>query len=117
VPRQDHGRPIGEEKVPGDADSRLLDRRDLGKESVGVDDDSGTDDRRRPADHSRGKKVERKMPVAELDGVSGVVASVVAGHDLESVGEEVDDLPLALVSVLPPQDRRDFHGGKVSAHC
>jgi hypothetical protein len=52
------------------------------------------------------------VPVRELDGVSGVVAAVVPGDDLEAVGEEVDDLPLALVAPLAAQDRRDFHEGE-----
>ena len=50
------------------------------------------------------------MPVAELDGVAGVVAAVVAGDDVEAVGEQVDDLALALVAPLSAQNGHDFHG-------
>ncbi len=48
------------------------------------------------------------MPVAELDRVPGVVAAVVARDHLESVGEKIDDLPLAFVSPLPAENRRDL---------
>ena len=54
------------------------------------------------------------MAVTELDGMSGVVAAVVPGDDLEPVREKVHDLPFSLVAILSAQDRRDFHGGKVS---
>ena len=60
----------------------------------------------RPAHDARGQQVQREVPVAELDGVAGVVAAVVARDDVESVGEKVDDLALALVAPLPAQDRQ-----------
>jgi hypothetical protein len=61
--------------------------------------------------------VQGEVAVTELDGVSGVVTAVVPGDDLEPIREKVHDLPLSLVAILAAQDRRDFHGGKVSAEC
>ncbi len=46
---------------------------------------------------------------SELDGVAGIVAAVVARHDVEAVREQVDELPFALVSPLPAQDGQDLH--------
>ena len=62
------------------------------------------------ADDPGGEKVQGEVAVAELDRVAGVVPPVVAGDDVEPVGEKVDDLPLPLVAPLTAQDRHDFHG-------
>ena len=114
VPRQNERRAIGEKEFPFHADAGLRDRRDLREERLGVDDDPRPDHGRRPADDSGGQQVQREVAVTELDGMSGVVAAVVPGDDLEPVREKVHDLPFSLVAILAAQDRRDFHGGKVS---
>ena len=44
------------------------------------------------------------MLVAELDGVAGVVAALVAGHEVEGRGDQVDDLPLPFVAPLAADD-------------
>jgi len=51
-----------------------------------------------------GMRREREVAVAELDGVAGVVAALVAGDEVERGGDEVDDLALALVSPLAADD-------------
>jgi hypothetical protein len=48
------------------------------------------------------------MAVPELDRVPRVVAAVVAGDDVEAIGEKVDDLSLALVSPLSAQNGDDL---------
>jgi len=52
------------------------------------------------------------VAITILDGMSRVVAAVVAGDDLEPISKKIDDLPFSLVAILAAQDRRDFHGGK-----
>ena len=47
-----------------------------------------------------------KLSLAHADGVAGVVAAVVAGHDLDLLREQVDDLALAFVAPLGADDRR-----------
>ena len=79
------------------------------QESLEVEDDPRPDDADAAPDDPRGQQVEREVLVPELDRVPGVVAAVVPRHDLESVGEEVDELALALVAPLPAQDRQDLH--------
>jgi hypothetical protein len=56
--------------------------------------------------------MEREVPVAELHGVPGVVPAVVARGEVETVGEEIDDLPLPLVSPLTAENGCDFHDEK-----
>ena len=114
MPGQDERRAVGEEEPAFDRDARRSDRVDLREQRVGVDDHARPDYRSRSTDDSRGKEVEREVLVAELDGVSGVVPAMVARHDLEAVGEQVDDLSLPLVAPLAPEDGCDFHAGKVS---
>ena len=102
--------PVGDEEVVADRDAGGPDRLDLGEQRLEVDDDARTDDgpsvpRKMPA----GSRCSAKRRVAELDGVSGVVASVVARDDVETVGEQVHDLALALVAPLSAQDGQDLH--------
>src|SRR5262249_59199528 len=73
------------------------------------------DDALSPADDPGRQKVQREVPVAELDRVTGVVASVVARDDVETAGEQVHDLPLPLVSPLSAEDRHDLHVFRLSS--
>ena len=43
--------------------------------------------------------------VAVDDGVAGVVAALVAGHDVEPLRQQVDDLALPLVAPLGADDQ------------
>ena len=57
-------------------------------------------------------QVQDVLALADDDGVAGVVASLVAGHDVKAFGDEVDDFPLAFVSPLRADDDGVGHGGK-----
>ena len=50
-----------------------------------------------------------KLLFADEDGVAGVVAALIARHDIEVLGEEIDDLSLAFVAPLRAQDDDVFH--------
>ena len=54
--------------------------------------------------------MEREMTLAKLDRMAGVMPAVIASHDIEAIGEQIDDLALAFVAPLPPQHRYDLHG-------
>ena len=43
------------------------------------------------------------------DGVAGIVASGIAGHDGKVVGEHVDNLALAFIAPLRSDDDRSSH--------
>ena len=81
----------------------------LSEEGLEVDDDARADHGRAAADDAGREEVQGEVLRSELDRVPGVVAAVVAGHDVETVGEQVDELALALVSPLPAQDGQDLH--------
>ena len=51
-----------------------------------------------------------KLSLADADGVAGVVAAVVAGHDLDLLREQVHDLALAFVAPLGADDHDVGHG-------
>ena len=110
VPGEDDRRAVRDQQVLADLHARGAHGVDLGEESLEVEDDPRPDDADAAPDDPRGQQVEREVLVPELDRVPGVVAAVVPRHDLESVGEEVDELALALVAPLPAQDRQDLHG-------
>ncbi len=49
---------------------------------------------------SRRDEPQREVAIAELHRVPGVVPALVAHHGIECRAEEIDDLPLALISPL-----------------
>ena len=106
---------VGEQQVRADLDALRADGRDLVEEGLGVDDDAGPDDSDAAADDPGRKQMEGEVAVAELDGVARVVAAVVARDDVEAIGEQVDDLPFALVAPLAAEDGCDSHGRIVSS--
>ena len=55
-------------------------------------------------------KVELEDFVADGDGVAGVVAAAVTGHDGRALGQPVGDVALALVAPLCADDDRQGHG-------
>ena len=103
-------RPVGEEQVLlTDLDSAGAKRVDLGEQGLGS---TTTPAPMTPVGLRKtpeGTRCTAKWRVAELDGVPGVVAAVVAGDDVEAVGQQVDDLALAFVAPLPAEHRDDSH--------
>ena len=54
--------------------------------------------------NAAGNQLQHELALADKHGVAGVMPALVAGHDVEAFGEEVDDLPLAFVAPLGAQD-------------
>lgn len=48
--------------------------------------------------------------LAHHDGVAGIVATLIAHHQVRSLGEVVCDLALALIAPLGADDDRRWHG-------
>ena len=48
--------------------------------------------------------MEHELVVCDMHGMPGVRPTLVAGHDIDALGEYVDDLPLPLVTPLAPDD-------------
>src|SRR5439155_17594335 len=57
-------------------------------------------------DDSGGEEAQRVMLVGELDRVPGVVTALKAGHDIEVVAQQVDDLSFSFVAPLRSDDRQ-----------
>ena len=58
----------------------------------------------------RRDEMEHELTDVGDDGVAGVVAAVVAGHDLDPVAKQVDDLSFAFVAPLGAGDHDVGHG-------
>src|SRR5215218_404694 len=102
------GAVVGEDQVRARADLDAVGRdgEPLRGEAVGLGEEGdGVDDHPVPehaglarVDDARGDEVQRVRLVADLDGVPGVVAALVARDHVEALGQQVDDLALALVA-------------------
>ena len=68
-----------------------------------IDNDSVADDADRSLLENPGRnRMEYVLVVTHQHGMSGVRSTLVANHDVGFSGENVDDLPLALISPLQP---------------
>ena len=110
VPREDQVGAAGDaEPVARDAPGRQ--RVDLGEQRRQVDDDAVGDHRDDVVveDPAR-RELQGVALAADDDGVPGVVPALVAHDVAVLLGEQVDDLGLALVAPLGPDDDGDRHG-------
>ena len=60
-------------------------------------------------EHAGGNQRERDLLVADDDGVAGVVAALVANHEVGGLGEVVGDPALALVTPLGSENDGGRH--------
>jgi hypothetical protein len=85
---------------------------DFGEQGGGIDHQPITDHGLfAVAQDAAGDEFEDEPLLADEDRVSGVVAALIARHDIEPFGEKIDNLPLALVSPLGAQDDYVRHFG------
>ncbi len=107
-----------EVRVPGQAqplgrEAAALEVVEFLAEAAGVDDAAGADDAFLAGEDARGQVPQLVGLVADEDGVPGVRPAVVAADDVRVLGEQVDDLALALVSPLRAHDDRGWHDRSV----
>src|SRR4029077_20480922 len=111
-----------ERQVPGDDHVGVAEQRDevggdtAGREALELLDEHARVDHAAGADHAflapedpRGHVAELERLPAGDDRVPGVRAAVVAAGAIRVAGEQVDDLPLALVAPLRPVDHGRGH--------
>ena len=110
VPREDEVGPAGHLQA-GARHAAGLERVDLGEQRRQVDDDAVADHRHDVVVEDAARDQLQGVAVAaDDDGVAGVVAALVA-HDVGVLlGQQVDDLGLALVTPLGADDDGDGHG-------
>ncbi len=108
VPRHDQVR------VPGEAEpAAVAVEVELRDEDLRVDDAAGSENGRFAGEDSRRKLSDLVRVAAEDDRVPGVRAALVTADDVRLLGEQVDDLALALVAPLRPDDHGRRHGDEV----
>ena len=102
--RQDQVGAIADEQPPLDIDAEALQLVHFGEERRRVDDDAVADQAGDAGmQDARGNQVEHELLAADVDGVAGVVAALVAADDREVRGQQIDDLALAFVAPLGAQ--------------
>ncbi len=107
---QDEVCAIRDEQPAAGLDARLGELRELFEQGVGVDHHAVAEQALLVVvDDPGGHEVEGEVPIAELDGVAGVVAALEADHGVERRAEQVDDLALALVAPLHAQNHAVRH--------
>jgi hypothetical protein len=113
VVRHDHVGTLADDQVGG-ADALGVEVVDLLEENLGVDHHPMPDDADgRGVEDAAGDEVEPVLLPLSDHRVAGVVATLRAHHHVDAIGEEVDDLALALVAPLPAHQDGDAHrGGK-----
>jgi hypothetical protein len=104
--------------VAGDADALRVDPAgreivELADELLGIHDTAGSDGALLARDHPRGQVTELEDLVPDADRVTGVRAALVAADEVGLLGEQVDDLSLALVSPLRAHDDGGRHGSSL----
>ena len=104
VVRQDEVRPVADEQPAFHLDAEALQFVDLGEERRRVDDHAVADDTgdARVQD-ARRDQVEDELLAADVDGVPGVVAALIAADHGEVRCQQIDDLALAFVAPLGAQ--------------
>ena len=110
VPREDQVGPA-RDLQPGARHAAGLEGVDLGEQRRQVDDDAVADDRHDVVVEDAARDQLQGVAVAaDDDGVPGVVATLVAHDVAVLLGQQVDDLGLALVTPLGADDDGDGHG-------
>ena len=108
VPGHDHVGVAGQPDEVG-GDPARLEALELLDEHARVDHAAGADHAFLAPEDPRGHVAELEGLAAGDDRVPGVRAAVVAADEIRVAGEQVDDLPLALVAPLRPDDHGRGH--------
>ena len=94
----------------GRVDALALEHVELGDQHAGVDDDPVADHGGDVVvEHAGGHQLEGEGLAVDHDGVAGVVPALVADHQVHLLGDEVGELPLALIAPLGPDDDGRWH--------
>ena len=63
-------------------------------------------------ENSRGNQVKNILFILDDDGVTCIVSPLIAGHNVETVGDEVNDLAFSLIPPLSADNHYVRHDGK-----
>ena len=101
----------GDQQLRG-VDTAVLEPAQLGQQHPGIDDDAVADDVGDPGreDARRDEVQGEVLPVGQYDGMSGVVAALVAHNPLNPATEKIGGLTFALVAPLGADEDDCRHG-------
>ena len=113
VIRQDEMRLVAHEQASGHVDAQPRQLIHLAEQRVRIDDDAVADE----ADDAgmedpRRNQVKDELASADIHGVSRVVSALIARDDRKVRGQQIDDLPLALIAPLGA-DHAQIHAGSM----
>ena len=75
------------------------------KEGFRIDDHAVAEDAGLALMHDAGRKqMKYERVVADLNRVTGVMAALIADHDVEPLGEQIDDLAFSFIAPLGSDD-------------
>jgi hypothetical protein len=109
---------IGQDKMGVVADNEMIgDHSAMGfelrlflQEGLGPEDDAVSDDTQLPrVKDARRNEMEDKFLAVEINSVTGIVSSLVAGDDVKRGRQQVHDLPFSLVAPLGPEHNNISH--------
>ncbi len=107
---QDQVRALGDAEAPRGAHAARFEGVDLVDDGLGVDDRALADQAALPfVENAARHQVEDELLAADHQRVAGVRATGVAHHELGVWREQVDDLPLALISPLRSDNDQGRH--------
>ena len=104
---------------PVDVDARRLQRLDLREQRRRIDHQPVADDRLDSrAQNPDRDQLQDELLVADAHRVAGVVAALIARHDVEAFREQIDDLAFAFVAPLRAQHNQIVHRSELKTpHC
>ena len=110
VDRQDQRRGLGDpEDFGGDRHPLPAQFGQFGDQMVRIDDDAVADQRQLAANHARRQQAQLVADAVDDQRVAGIVPALVAHDDVGPLGQPVDDLALAFVAPLRPDDDHVCH--------
>ena len=104
VVRQDQVRLVADEQAAADVDAEPGQLVHLREQRRRIDDHAVADDAGDAVVQDAGRdEVQDELLAAHVDRVAGVVAALVARHDVEARRQQIDDLALAFIAPLGAQ--------------
>ena len=88
-------RAIADEQVSRTVDTRRFERIDFGQQRGRIDHQAVADDRLFPRpQQAAGNQLQNVFPLADIDGMPGIMPALITRNDIEALREEIDDFPL-----------------------
>ena len=109
VEREDHVRPIADAQLTAHVDARRLQRLHLLEQRRQIDHHAVADHRHHAAPQNSARdQLQYEFPVADEHGMAGVVPALIARHDIEALGQQIDHFALCPRRPTARQERSHF---------